>query len=263
MPMNDDELSRLIGDHATRHVASDALRARLRHAAAQGWRPSQSQPTAPPHLPQRTRRPRPWPWRALANGWGTWIQPARLGSAIAGLLLGVGLTLGLQQILGPEAGLAKRWAAWHAPAQTQAPLGEQLLSDHLDALRSAGAIEVASSDRHTVKPWFEGRLPYAPPVQDLSAQGYVLLGARLRTLGGTRMAVLVYGHRHHLVDVYVWPAQSAALPQPVQRLGYSVQAWQTGEWALALVSDMDAPERDGLASAWRAALARLTNARPR
>src|SRR3569833_751381 len=96
---------------------------------------------------------------------------------------------------------------------------QTLLDAHVRAQDPGKAIEVVSSDRHTVKPWLDARLDFAPPVTDFAAQGFPLLGGRLDYVEGRRAAVMVYGRRKHMVDVFVWsfgvgfsPPKTAAPP---------------------------------------------------
>ncbi len=115
-----------------------------------------------------------------------------------------------------------------------------LLSAHLRALLPGRLVDVASSDRHQVKPWFAGHLDFAPPVPDLAARGFPLLGGRLDFVAGQRAAVLVYGRHLHRIDVFVLPAERAAALRPAPaRLGYHFVSWREGPLSLIAVSDVD------------------------
>ena len=108
------------------------------------------------------------------------------------------------------------------------------------------AVDVASSDRHTVKPWFAGRIDYAPPVHDLTAEGFPLLGGRIDVVDGRKVAVLVYRRNQHRVALTLWPASSAGnAPAGVtQRDGFALADWRHAGFEMRAVSDL-APERDG------------------
>jgi anti-sigma factor RsiW len=106
---------------------------------------------------------------------------------------------------------------------------------HAAALMAAHTIDVVSSDRHTVKPWFQGKVPYSLPVQDFADQGFTLEGARLQAVGGRTYAVLVYRHQAHVIDAFAWPED---LPAPVSpMLGYHLVAAATQGTHFVLVSD--------------------------
>ncbi len=123
---------------------------------------------------------------------------------------------------------------------------DDVVSSHIRALISGHAIDVVSSDRHTVKPWFNGRLDLSPPVIDLGSDGFVLAGGRLDYVDRRPVAVLVYRQRQHLIDLFVSPADGAAATGPrlsAQR-GYTVIDWVRGDRRLRAVSDLN---RDDLA----------------
>jgi anti-sigma factor RsiW len=122
-------------------------------------------------------------------------------------------------------------------------LDEALVGAHVRALMKGPLIEVASSDRHAVKPWFAGRVDLAPKVKDLADRGYPLSGGRVDEVSGRRAAVLAYTHGRHEIDVFVWvaPAPAPAVTMSVAR-GYHVARWTDGDLAYAAVSDMDEEE---------------------
>jgi anti-sigma factor RsiW len=129
----------------------------------------------------------------------------------------------------------------------QPPRGEQLdqelVASHVRALMPDHLADVASTDQHTVKPWFAGKLDFSPPVVDLAAQGYALIGGRLDYLNQRPVAALVYQHRKHILNLYVWPvAASDAAPRASSRQGFQVLRWRQDGMQYSAVSDMNAQE---------------------
>lgn len=131
-------------------------------------------------------------------------------------------------------------------------LVEQLVSSHIRALQPGHLEDVPSSDKHTVKPWFDGRIDFAPPVKDLSAERFPLKGGRLDYVGGRPVAVLVYQRDKHLIDLYVWPlAGAGAKPlQTAERQGYNVAHWTKGGMTLWAVSDLELRQLREFAEDW-------------
>lgn len=127
--------------------------------------------------------------------------------------------------------------------QTGTPIAHDLFESHWRALAAASPVDVISTDRHTVKPWFAGKLADAPLVQDFAEQGFALVGGRLDYAGSARVAVLVYRHGQHLIDVFVLPASVGAAPAASLRDGYALDPVSLGGRPAAMVSDMDATER--------------------
>ena len=127
---------------------------------------------------------------------------------------------------------------------TTAALGEQVLASHLRSLLPGRLTDVVSSDQHTVKPWFNGRLDFSPPVYDFAGRGYPLLGARLDYLGGRPVAALVYGRRKHFINVFLWPANggTSAVAQSRTRQGYHLLHWTGPEYTYWVVSDLGITE---------------------
>jgi anti-sigma factor RsiW len=102
---------------------------------------------------------------------------------------------------------------------------------------------VVSSDQHTVKPWFNGKLDFSPPVHDFSGRGYPLLGGRLDYLQERPVAALVYGRRQHVINVFIWPTAGPETPAPpIARRGYHLLHWATPELAYWVVSDLGLAE---------------------
>ncbi|HUK58203.1 MAG TPA: hypothetical protein VLV50_03150 [Stellaceae bacterium] len=126
-----------------------------------------------------------------------------------------------------------------------------LVDDHVRSLQPGHLYDVASSDKHTVKPWFDGKLDFAPPVKDLSAEGYPLVGGRLDYLGGRAVAALAYEHGKHPINLFVWPVNSdVPAPAASVREGYNILHWDDGGMSLWAVSDMEKDELEEFRSDW-------------
>jgi anti-sigma factor RsiW len=112
----------------------------------------------------------------------------------------------------------------------------EAVATHVRATLDGNAIQVASSDRHTVKPWLSARLDYSPPVMDLAVDGFPLVGGRLATLDGRPVATLVYRYRNHVIDVFVRPESSDAPPLRSMR-GFNCAHANARGWDWLAVSD--------------------------
>jgi anti-sigma factor RsiW len=128
----------------------------------------------------------------------------------------------------------------------------ELVSLHLRALQPGHLMDVVSTDQHTVKPWFDGRIDFAPTVKDLAASGFPLVGGRLDALGGRPVAALVYSHGKHLIDVVVEPGASPDAGS-VSRQGYSIVSWTSDGLSYRAVSDVAAADLDQFVRLWHAA----------
>jgi anti-sigma factor RsiW len=121
---------------------------------------------------------------------------------------------------------------------------QDIVTNHIRSLMANHLMDVISTDQHTVKPWFDGRLEFAPPVLDLAADGYPLAGGRLDYLEKRKVAVLIYHRALHVINLYVWPAEdngsSAVDVQTLQ--GYNVLSWEKNGFEFRAVSDLNTAE---------------------
>lgn len=128
-------------------------------------------------------------------------------------------------------------------------LAEEVVSSHVRSMMVNHIADVASSDQHTVKPWFNGKLDFSPIVNDLSTQGFPLIGGRLDYLDHRSVAALVYRHRLHLINVYIWPAakerQTSIQTASIQ--GYNLVHWSEEGMRYWLISDLDPQDLMALA----------------
>ncbi len=147
--------------------------------------------------------------------------------------------------------------SWRLALQRAAgeTLADDVLTSHIRSLMPGHLTDVLSSDQHTVKPWFNGRLDFSPPVYDFSGRGYPLLGGRLDYVNGRGVAALVYGRRQHLINVFLWPAadRSAAAPSTRTRQGYHLLHWAAADYTYWVVSDLGLPELGDFAGLLRQA----------
>jgi anti-sigma factor RsiW len=120
----------------------------------------------------------------------------------------------------------------------------QIVDDHIRALQPGHLMDVVSTDQHTVKPWFDGRIDFAPPVRDFAAQGYPLVGGRIDYIGGHPAAVLIFSHGKHIIDLTIWPERGAAplLPANGSRSGYNYRRWTADGLTFWAVSDVEADQ---------------------
>lgn len=164
------------------------------------------------------------PQRESAGSFWRWWMPAGIGLAAACIAVVVTLTTGRPS----------------APEQ----LANEVVSSHIRSLMVDHKTDVASTDQHTVKPWFNGKLDFAPPVKDFATEGFPLIGGRLDYIDGRAVAALVYQRQKHVINVFVWPTdkRDSTLTIIPARQGYHVAHWSQGGMDFWTVSDLNEKE---------------------
>jgi len=202
-----------------RHAIPEAVRSRV--IAALPLTPV-AQPTSPP-VPFRLPMHR---WRAL---------PTALAASVL-LLFGGGLGI-----------------TWQRQVSEQSALTSDLVSSHVRSLQPEHLTDVLTSDRHTVKPWFDGKLDFSPQVRDLDAAGFVLVGGRLDVLHGRRVAAIVYRRRLHAINLFQWPESTAdSTPTSVDvGDGFTGTHWTQAGMAYWAVSNLNGAEMTEFSAAFR------------
>jgi anti-sigma factor RsiW len=127
----------------------------------------------------------------------------------------------------------------------------ELVSTYLRVASSDHPVDVASTDRHTVKPWFAGRIDYSPPVRDLTSDGFPLEGGRVDVVAGRKVSVLVYRHNQHRVALSLWPSTASGNTQArvTERNGFTMAEWRHDGFELRAVSDVAPGEMAAFAAA--------------
>ncbi len=145
------------------------------------------------------------------------------------------------------------WYAWPRPGTSNADAppfsAAELIDAHVRSLQPGHLTDVASTDQHTVKPWFDGKLDFAPPVRDYADDGFSLVGGRLDVLGGRNVAVLVYARRKHFINVFVLPTKEPDTPihPPGLRQGYQWLHWRRQGMEYCAISDVSVADLHELA----------------
>lgn len=182
--------------------------------------------------------------RQMARGPGDAAKPREPGLPWLWKWLAAGATtVAVLAILLRPAGLS-----------SQDQLINEAVANHVRSLMADHLTDVESSDRHTVKPWFDGKLDFAPAVKDFAGQGFPLIGGRLDYLDGRAVAALVYRRDKHIVNVFIWPAATAGKMQTENDHGYNVITFDAGGFHYCLVSDLEEKELQQLAGFIQAGL---------
>ncbi len=220
--LEDTELSAVIKAQADRHTAPAGLRDRIVTSIREADAPTRH-----------------------SSGMQRWRQWLNLGAAFAmGILASVTV------------------AYFLAANQAQQRLAQEVVGSHVRSLMAAHLEDVVSTDRHTVKPWFNGKLDFSPPVRDLAAAGFPLRGGRLDYIGGHPAAALVYQHRQHIINVFILPL-SRGTPTPPSTLearGFNVIGWENKRMQFWMVSDLNLADMQQFAAQFRDEGSDLTQA---
>ncbi len=212
----------VLGAGEVRWRAPDALRSRLTAAIA-----AEVAGTAAPLPPAGA-------WARIAGWLGSFLaplQPLTLPASAAVLALSVVLVA--------------------MPRPETQNLPSELVGSHIRSMLADHLTDVPTSDRHTVKPWFNGQVPFSPPVVDLADHGFPLKGGRVDYVGGKVVAALVFQHEAHVVNLFVWPGTGQE--SSGARDGFNLIGWTEGGLTFWAVSDLNAPELSDFARAFREA----------
>ena len=171
-------------------------------------------------LPATSRGTKAWPWLAAA------------AAIIAGIFA-------VREIPRPP-----------APGDV---IAQEIFDSHLRSLQPGHLTDVESSDRHTVKPWFNGKLDFAPPVFDFAEDGFALIGGRLESIDGHPVAALVYRRAKHEISLYIWPDHEAISGATQVERGYNLIQWNDQGFSWWLISDLNRQELEQLESKLKAA----------
>jgi len=149
----------------------------------------------------------------------------------------VGIAAGVVVMLGLLGLMATR-----TTPSVETLLTGEVISSHVRSMMAAHLTDVTSSDSHNVKPWFADKLDYSPPVRDLSAQGFPLIGGRMDYLESRPVAALVYRRNQHVINLFVWPANESTPESRLAIRGYNLIHWEQSGMTYWLISDLSTDE---------------------
>lgn len=184
---------------------------------------------APEELRDRIKSQLPLPSKAIAQkqawNWNwNWLTTVMSGLAAACLALLLTVTMNRRA--------------------SESPLPQEIVSSHVRSLMANHMLDVVSTDQHTVKPWFNGKLDFSPPVKNLAEQGFPLIGGRLDYLDGRDVAALVFQRHKHVINLFIWPEKGKrSNPTSITSIqGYNVIHWSEAEMAFWAASDLNDKE---------------------
>ena len=219
-------LIRALGNATPYYKAPAELRERIQSSLREEMAAPLMRNVAPDAQPLFLRK-QPGPRTVLFGTQWNWLSLAGLGLAAAIIFAAI-IALNLVP-------------RWQRPGADQF-LATQLIASHVRSLMANHLSDVASSDQHTVKPWLDAKLDFAPPVIDLSSEGFPLVGGRLDYLDNRPVAALVYQRRKHFINLFVWPGEAgAARPtMATSHQGYQLLHWADPDFNYWAVSDVNA-----------------------
>ncbi|HET6554002.1 MAG TPA: anti-sigma factor [Dyella sp.] len=227
----DDELDAAGSAAVTRHLRECAA-CTARHDTYATLRKAMAQPTLYHRAPDALRR--------------RWSASATASASLETQLVRRRAPMPLAAAAGFVAALLLSAPAWLGVLRShraEDPVVAEALSGHLRSLQEQHLMDVVSTDQHTVKPWFEGRLDFAPRVKDLAGEGFPLVGGRLDAVGGRSVAALIYKRRLHVINLFQWPVDEASTAQAItQEHGYTVIGWTGDHMRYVAVSDVNEAE---------------------
>ncbi len=189
----------------------DGLRQHAPYYSAPALMPQRLLAQLPPHAPAPPSR--------------QWLAPAFSAAALAASLM-----------------------MYVATPSPQSMLLDEVVASHVRSLKEHHLMDVASSDKHTVKPWFTGKIDFSPPVIDLAAQGYPLLGGRLDYLRQQDTAALAYQRNKHIINLFITPNNASDAPaRTTSKRGFHIVSWQKNDMAFEAVSDLNPQELEAFA----------------
>ncbi|MER8951610.1 anti-sigma factor [Mesorhizobium sp. M0833] len=154
--------------------------------------------------------------------------------------------------------LASGATQWMMLSRAPDSFAAAVANGHRRSLLAASPVDVVSSDRHTVKPWLDGRVGLSPPAPDLASDGFALLGGRVEVIADQPVPALVYRHREHLITLVAAPEETGSTAGPVDLSagGFSLVHWSDSAFSYWAISDTERPELDDFVNRFRAAAAR-------